>query len=72
MSRLSELFETGRRHHVSFKNKNGKILFKIPLLLAVIIIVAAPELLVVVLVAMVLEIIEVEYDGPQKGLDGLS
>jgi hypothetical protein len=63
MSTLNELFEAGKRHHGSLINNKGKILFKIPLLLVVILIVGTPQLLLVVLVAMLLEIIEVEYDG---------
>jgi len=70
MSTLSELFETGKRHHVSLKNKKGKTLFEISLLLAVILTIAAPQLLLVVLVALLLEIIEVEYDGQPIGFDG--
>ena len=72
MSRLSELLDAGKRHHVTLNNRKGKTLVRIPLLWAVVIVVAAPQVLVAVLVAMVLEIIEVEYDGRQRGLDGLN
>ena len=70
MSNLSELFEEGRRHRVSLKNQKGKTLIDISLLLALILIIAAPQLLLAVLIGMALEIIEVEYDGQQLDLDG--
>ncbi len=70
MSTLNETIVAGKNHHVSIKNNKGKNLFKISLLLAVILIIAAPQLLFVVLVAMLLEIIEVEYDGRPIGFDG--
>lgn len=63
MSRLSEMIDEGRRHQVAFKNKKGKTLLKIPLILVVILIIGAPQLILVVLFAMLLETIEVEYDG---------
>lgn len=72
MSRLSEMMDEGKRHHLSFKNQKGKTLLRIPLILAVILIIGAPQLLLVVLVAMLLEIIEVEYDGRPISLDGLN
>lgn len=63
MSRTDEVFEAGKRHHITIKNQKGKPLIKLPLLLAVIILIGAPQLLLIVLVGMVLEMIYVEYDG---------
>jgi hypothetical protein len=40
--------------------------------LAVILVIAAPPLLLAVLIGVVLEIIDVEYDGKEIGLDGLN
>ena len=72
MSELSELIEEGKRHRVSLKNQKGKPLINISLLLAVILVIAAPPLLLAVLIGVVLEIIDVEYDGKEIGLDGLN
>ena len=72
MSQLSELIEEGKRHRVSLKNKKGKTLIDMSLLLAVILVVAAPQILPAVLIGVLLEIIDVEYDGQEVGLDGLS
>jgi hypothetical protein len=72
MSSFSELLEAGKRHFVTLKNRKGKTLVRVPLLWAVVIVIAAPQVLVAVLVAMVLEIIEVEYDGRQINLDRLN
>ena len=69
MSGLSELIDEAKRHHVSLKNQKGKTLVKIPLLIAVILTIAAPQLLVVVLAGMVLGIIDVEYDGRSLSFD---
>ena len=63
MSRLSQLTDEGKRHHLSLKNRDGKTLVKVPLLIAVIILIAAPQLLVIVLAGLLLEMIDVEYDG---------
>jgi len=71
MSNLSELIEEGKRHRVSLKNQNGKTLFNISLLLAMILVIAAPQLLLAVLIGVVLEIIDVEYDGQELGWDRL-
>ena len=71
MSNLSRLVEEGKRHRVSLKNRKGKILIDISLLLALILIVAAPQLLLVVLIGVAFEIIDVEYDGQELGWDGL-
>ena len=70
MSTLSELIEEGTRHRVSFKNQKGKPLIDISLLLALILIIAAPQLLLVVLIGEMLEIIDVEYDGQELRWDG--
>ena len=70
MSNLSELIEEGKRHRVSLKNQKGKTLIDISLLLALILVIAAPQLLLVVLIGVALEVIEVEYDGRQLDLDG--
>jgi hypothetical protein len=72
MSKLSELIEEGKRHRVSLKNQKGRPLFNISLLLAVILVIAAPQLLLVVLIGVVLETIDVEYDGQELGWNGLS
>lgn len=72
MSRFGELLEVGKRHYLALKDRKGKTLVRVPLLWAVVIVIAAPQVLVAVLVAMILEIIEVEYDGRQIDLDGLS
>ena len=72
MSILRELIKEGKRHRVSIKNKKGKPLINISLLLAVILVIAAPPLLLAVLVGVALEIIDVEYDGKEIGLDGLN
>ena len=71
MSELSELIEEGKRHHVSLKNQKGKPLINISLLLALILVIAAPQLLLAVLIGVALEIIDVEYDGQELGWDGL-
>ena len=70
MSKLSELIEDGKRHRVSLKNQKGKTLINISLLLALILVIAAPQLLLVVLIGVVLEIIEVDYDGQELGWGG--
>ncbi len=71
MSTLSELIEEGKRHRVSLKNQKGKTLLTISLLLALILVIAAPQLLFAVLIGMAFEIIVVEYDGRELGWDGL-
>lgn len=63
MSRTDEVIEAGKRHHITIKNQRGKPLIKMPLFLAVIIFIGAPQLLLVMLIGMVLEMIFVEYDG---------
>ena len=70
MSTLGELIKEGKRHHVSIKNQKGKPLINISLLLAVILVIAAPPLLLAVLIGVVLEIVDVEYDGQELGWDG--
>ncbi len=72
MLSFSEILEAGKRHFVTLKNRKGKTLVRVPLLWALVIVIAAPQVLVAVLVAMVLEIIEVEYDGRQVDLDRLN
>lgn len=67
MSTLGELIKEAKRHQVSLKNQKGKPLINISLLLALILVVAAPQLLLVVLAGVVLEIINVEYDGKELG-----
>ena len=72
MSKLSELIEEGKRHRVSLKNQKGKTLIDISLLLALILVVAAPQLLLAVMIGVALEIVDVEYDGQELDLDILS
>ena len=72
MPKLSELVEEGKRHRVSLKNQKGKTLIDISLLLTLILIVAAPQLLLVALVGVMLEIINVDYDGKEISLGDLS
>jgi hypothetical protein len=71
MSTLRELIKEGKRHRVSIKNQKGKPLINISLLLALILVIVAPQLLLAVLVGVALEIIDVEYDGQELGWDGL-
>jgi len=71
MSELSKLIEAGKRHRVSLKNRKGETLINISLLLAVILVIAAPPLLLAVLIGVVLEIIAVEYDGQELDWGGL-
>jgi len=71
MSKLSELIEEGKRHRMSLKNQKGETLINISLLLALILVIAAPQLLLAVLVGVALEIIDVEYDGQELGWDRL-
>ena len=71
MSILGELIKEGKRRRVSIKNQKGKPLINISLLLALILVVAAPQLLLAVLIGVALEIIDVEYDGQELGWDGL-
>jgi hypothetical protein len=71
MSTLGELIKEGKRHRVSIKNQKGKPLINISLLLAAILVIAAPPLLLAVLIGVALEIIDVEYDGQELGFDGL-
>ena len=70
MTTLNEFIEEGKRHRVSLKNAKGATLINISLLLALILIVAAPQLLLAVLVGVALEIIDVEFDGQELGWDG--
>jgi hypothetical protein len=65
MSNLSELIEEVKRHRVSLKNQNGKTLFNISQLLALILVIVAPQILLAVLIGVALEIIDVEYDGQE-------
>lgn len=67
MSRLSELIEEGKRNDVALLNQQGKSLIKLPLIWAVIIAVAAPQLVVVLIIAVLLEILDLEYDGRLLG-----
>ncbi len=67
MSRLSELIEEGKRHDVALLNQQGKSLIKLPLIWAVIIAVAAPQLVVVLIIAVLLEVFDLEYDGRLLG-----
>ena len=69
MSTLSELIEVGKAHRVSLKNKKGKTLIDISLLLALILVIAAPQLLLAVLIGVAFEVIDVEYDGQALGWD---
>ena len=70
MSNLSDLIEVGKRHRVSLKNQKGKPLIDISLLLALILIIAAPQLLLAVLIGVALELIDVEYDGRELDWTG--
>ena len=65
MSKLSELIEEGKKDRVSLKNHKGKTLINISLLLALILVIAAPQLLLAVFIGVALEIIDVEYDGQE-------
>lgn len=56
---------------MSLKNQKGKTLINISLLLALILVIAAPQLLLAVLIGIALEIIDVEYDGQELDWDGL-
>ena len=67
MSILSELIEEGNRHRLTLKNRKGKTLINISLLLAVILVIAAPQLMLAVLIGVVLEMFDVEYDGQALG-----
>ena len=69
MSTFSELIEEGRAHRVALKNKKGKTLIEISLLLALILVIAAPQLLLAVLIGVAFEVIDVEYDGQALGWD---
>jgi hypothetical protein len=71
MSSLGELVEESKKHRVVLKNKKGKPLIDISLLLALILSVGAPQLLLVVLICMAFDMIDVEYDGREVGLDGV-
>ena len=71
MSNLGEIIEEGKRHRVTLKNQKGKPLIDISLVLALILIIAAPQLLLVVLIGAALEIIDVEYDGRALNWDDL-
>jgi hypothetical protein len=68
MSTLSELIDEGRRRQVKVTNRAGKTLFTIPLLWAVVVAIAAPQLLLVTLLAVLLEMIDVEVDDRSLGL----
>ncbi|MFN2190449.1 MAG: DUF4342 domain-containing protein [Candidatus Promineifilaceae bacterium] len=70
MSRISELIAEGKRHHVSLKNQKGRTLINISLLLALILIVVVPQILLAVLIGILLEIIDVEFDDQALGWDG--
>ena len=72
MSKLSELIEEGKRHRLLLKNQKGNTLINISLLLALILVIAAPQLLLAVLIGVALEIIDVEYDGQELGWDRFS
>jgi len=63
MSQAEEMFEAGKNDQVVIYDQKGKPIFRIPLWLAIILIIAAPQLLVVVLVAMALEIISVRQES---------
>lgn len=69
MSEVSDLIDAGKRHYVTIKNKDGKILLKLSLLWTVLIIIAAPQLLLVTLIALALDLIAVEYDGQELQTD---
>jgi hypothetical protein len=68
MATLSELIAAGKRHHVTFTNKDGKRLLELSALWAVIIAFAAPQALLLTIVLALLELIHVELDGEQLGL----
>ena len=70
MSTLSELVKESKRHRVSLKNHKGKPLINISLLLALILVIAAPQLLLVVLLGVALELIDVEFDDQKLSWDG--
>lgn len=67
MSSLSDLIADGKRHRVSFTNKEGKSLLELSALWAVIIALAAPHALLLVILLAFLEVIYVEVDGKRLG-----
>ncbi len=60
MSQMTEMLDAGTNHYFSILNQKGKQILRIPLWIAILLIIAAPQMLVVILVAMVLEIISVK------------
>lgn len=70
MSNVNEAIETGQRHYVTIRNRQGKQLIKLSLLWTLLIVIAAPQLLLVVLFAVLLDLITVEYDGRRIDLEG--
>lgn len=68
MSTLRELIDAGKEHRVTFRNSEGKQLFELSVLWAVIIAIASPPALVLVLVLLLLDVIIVELDGSPLGL----
>lgn len=63
MMTLSELIQEARRHEFTFRNSEGKVLFELQLLWAIIITLAAPQVFVLALILLLLHVIEIEYDG---------
>lgn len=70
MSDLNEAIETGKRHYVTIRNRQGKQLIKLSVLWTLLIVIAAPQLLLVVLFAVLLDLITVEYNGRPIDLEG--
>lgn len=68
MSTLSEFVSEAKTHRVYVKNRKGKPFIDISLLLAVILAVAAPELVLALLIGVMLEILDVEYDNKPVSL----
>ena len=63
MSQMNEMLDAGTNHYFFILNQKGKPILRIPLWIAILLIIAAPQLVVVILVAMALEIISVKYEG---------
>jgi len=63
MSKLSELIDESKSHHVTIRGSSGKPWFELSLLWALLISVAAPQALLLVGVLYLLDTIKIEYDG---------
>jgi len=68
MSTLSEFVREAKTHRVYVKDQKGKPFIDISLLLAVILAIAAPELVLALLIGVLLELVDVEYDNKPVSL----